>query len=41
MARKLHVSPSESNMMPDFEREIFMNLYMREMEEEKKEKKKG
>ncbi len=36
LARKLHVSPLESNLMPDFEREIFINLFIKECEEEKK-----
>lgn len=36
LARKLHIPPSESNELPDFEREIYMNLFIKEMEEEKK-----
>ena len=36
LARKCNISPLDSNMMPGFEREIFVNLIIREMEEEQK-----
>jgi len=36
LARKCNMSPKVTNMMPDFEREIFVNLLMRDMAEEKK-----
>lgn len=36
------MSPAETNVMPDFEREIYVNMLIKDMEEEKKayEKKK-
>ena len=36
LARKCHISPLESDQMPGFEREIFVNMVLREIEEEKK-----
>ena len=36
LARKLHMSPLESDMLPDFERQVFISMFMKEMEEEKK-----
>jgi len=36
LAKKCNISPLDSNMLPDFEREIFVKLLMRDMEEEKK-----
>ena len=36
LSRKCSTSPIESNMMPDFEREIFVNMIIKEVEEEKK-----
>jgi hypothetical protein len=37
LARKLHISPIDSNLMAGFEREIFVNMVIKEMkaEEEK------
>lgn len=35
LARKCHISPLHSDQMPDFEREIFTNILMKEMQEEK------
>lgn len=36
LARKLHITPLESNLMPDFERTVFVNMLMKEIAEEKK-----
>jgi hypothetical protein len=36
LARKCNISLADSNMLPDFEREIYVRLLMRDMEEEKK-----
>jgi len=41
LARKCHISPNESNLMPDFERQIFISLIIKEIEEEKKSMNKG
>lgn len=30
------MSPTESNLLPDFERQIFVNLYLHELNEKKK-----
>lgn len=36
LARKINISPDVSNLMPDFERTIFVNLLIKELEEEEK-----
>lgn len=36
LAKKCNISISDSNIMADFEREIFVNLLMRDIEEERK-----
>lgn len=41
LARKCNISPMESDQMPGFEREIFIGLIMKEIEEESKAMGKG
>jgi hypothetical protein len=36
LARKINISPDISNMLPDFERTIFISLLIKEIEEEQK-----
>ena len=36
LAKKCNMSPAETNMMADFEREIYINMLIKDMEEEKK-----
>jgi hypothetical protein len=36
LARKINISLDVSNMLPDFERTIYVNLLMRELEEEER-----
>jgi len=36
LARKINISLDVSNMLPDFERTIYINLLMKELEEEQK-----
>lgn len=36
LAKKCNMTVSETNMMADFEREIYINILMKDMEEEKK-----
>ena len=36
LARKCNISPLDSNMLPDFEREIYVNILMKELEEKSK-----
>jgi hypothetical protein len=36
LARKINISPDVSNMLPDFERTIYVNLLMKELKEEEK-----
>lgn len=36
LSKKCNITPSESNMYADFEREIFVNLLMKDIEEENK-----
>jgi hypothetical protein len=36
LSRKCSMSPTESNLLPDFEREVYISLLIKEIEEEKK-----
>jgi hypothetical protein len=36
LSRKCNISPIDSNMLPDFEREVYTSLLMKDMEEERK-----
>jgi len=36
LAKKCNMSPIDTNMLPDFEREIFVSILMKDMEEERK-----
>ena len=36
LARKINISPDVSNMLPDFERTIYVNLLIKEIKEEEK-----
>jgi len=36
LARKINISPDVSNMLPDFERTIYVSLLVKELEEEHK-----
>lgn len=36
LARKINISPDVSNLLPDFERSIFVTLLMKEIREEEK-----
>jgi hypothetical protein len=36
LSRKVNISISESNEMADFERQIFVNLYFKEKQEEQR-----
>lgn len=36
LAKKCNISLLESNLLPDFERQIHINLLMKDMEEERK-----
>ena len=36
LSRKCSTSPNESNLMADFERQVYVNLIIKEVEEEKK-----
>jgi len=36
LARKCNISPLDSDQMPGFEREIYISLIMKEMQEESK-----
>lgn len=35
LARKCNISPLHSDQLPDFEREIYVNILMKEMQDEK------
>lgn len=41
LARKINISPDVSNLMPDFERQIYINLLIKELQEEEKALKKS
>jgi hypothetical protein len=41
LARKCHIGIEESNRMADFERQIFINMIIKELEEEAKAYNKG
>jgi hypothetical protein len=41
LARKINISPDISNLIPDFERSIYISLLIREIEEEEKRIKKA
>lgn len=36
LAKKCNISISDSNLLPDFEREIYISILIKDMEEEKK-----
>jgi hypothetical protein len=36
LARKINISPDVSNLLPDFERTIYVSLLMKELKEEEK-----
>ena len=36
LARKINISPDVSNMLPDFERTIYVSLLIKELQEEEK-----
>jgi hypothetical protein len=36
LARKINISPDVSNLLPDFERSIYVSLLMKELKEEEK-----
>jgi len=37
LARKINISPDVSNLMPDFERTIYISLLIKELQEEEKQ----
>lgn len=41
LARKLNISPDVSNLIPEFERSIYIRLLIKELEEEEKAIKKS
>lgn len=41
LARKLNISPDVSNLIPNFERSIYIRLLIKELEEEEKAIKKS